>query len=307
VSELGQLIDDYLLLRRSLGFTLEKTERFLRQFHSYLRGQHRTEITTEVMVQWATLPHGTARWHAQRFSALRVFARWAHTFDSTIEVPPAGLLPAPSDRRTAFVYSPAEIQALMEATSTIPSPMVAATYRTLIGLLAATGMRVGEAIRANRADLRDSVLTVADTKLGKTRLVPLHPTTVTALADYAQLRDTTLGKVDTDAFLVSLAGTRLNYKNVHFLFHQLVGAAGIEARSSHTSARPHDLRHTFAVSTMLDAYRQGKNAAEVLPILSTYLGHVSPASTYWYLQADPHLLAAAAELRSPLTAPTPVL
>ena len=157
---------------------------------------------------------------------------------------------------------------------------------------------MGEAIRANRRDLTQGVLTVADTKFGKTRLVPLHPTTVTALDDYARLRDEILGQVPTDALFVSLAGTRLIYKNVHLVFHRLVGKAGVLPRSSRCQPRLHDLRHTFAVSTMLDAYRRDRNAAEVLPILSTYLGHASPGSTYWYLQADPHLLAAAAERRS---------
>lgn len=185
----------------------------------------------------------------------------------------------------------------MAAAAKIPTPLVAATYRTLIGLLAATGLRVGEAIRANRDDLTQGVLTVADTKFGKTRLVPLHPTTVAALEDYARLREEILGQVRTDALFVSSAGTRLIYKNVALVFHRLVGKAGIRPRSSRCRPRLHDLRHTFAVSTMLDAYRHHDNPAEVLPVLSTYLGHASPGSTYWYLQADPHLLAAAAERR----------
>lgn len=300
MSDLAQLIDDYLRLRRSLGFKLEKNGRFLTQFHQYLQQKSITAITVEVMVDWAILPGGKPQWHAARLGALRSFARWAHLFDPTIEVPPAGLLPARGQRLVAFVYSPAEINAVMAAASEIHTPLVAATYRTLIGLLAATGLRVGEAIRANRRDLTQGVLTVADTKFGKTRLVPLHPTTVTALDDYARLREEILGQVPTDALFVSLAGTRLIYKNVHLVFHRLVGKAGILPRSSRCRPRLHDLRHTFAVSTMLDAYRRDRNAAEVLPILSTYLGHASPGSTYWYLRADPHLLAAAAERRSPV-------
>lgn len=305
MSELGQLIDDYLRLRRSLGFKLETSEPLLRQFHQYLQQQNLPSATVEVMVGWAILPGRSPGWHASRLGIVRSFARWAHVFDPTIEIPPQALLrrQGRSERFVAFVYSPAEIQSLLETTSGIHTPLVAATYRTLIGLLAATGLRVGEAIRANRADLVDGVLTVADTKFGRTRLVPLHPSVLEALADYARLRDAVLGRVGTDALFVSRAGTRLIYKNVHFVFHRLVGQAAIRPRSSRCRPRIHDLRHTFAVSTMLDAYLRGANAAEVLPILSTYLGHASPASTYWYLQADPHLLAAASGRRSPLGEP----
>lgn len=297
MSGLAQLIDDYLRLRRSLGYKLEKHERFLTQFHQHLQHENISAVTAQAMVDWAILPGGTPQWHAARFGVLRGFAQWAHVFDPTIEVPPAGLLPAPRQRQLAFVYSPAEITAVMKAASEIPTPLVAATYRTLIGLLAATGLRVGEAIRANHSDLAQGVLTVADTKFGKTRLVPLHPTTLAALSDYARLRDEIVGQVPTDALFVSSAGTRLIYKNVAFLFHRLVKKAEIRPRSSRCRPRLHDLRHTFAIATMLDAYRHDGNPAEVLPVLSTYLGHASPGSTYWYLQADPHLLAAAAERR----------
>lgn len=300
MSDVAQLIDDYLRLRRSLGFKLEKNGLLLAQFHRYLQEKNITAITVEVMVDWAILPGGDRQWHAARLGILRSFARWAHVFDSTIEVPPAGLLPAQSERLVGFVYSSEEIAALMAAASEIRTPLVAATYRTLIGLLAATGLRVGEAIRADRRDLTQGALTVADTKFGKTRLVPLHPTTIAVLEDYARLRDGILGQVPTDALFVSSAGTRLIYKNVALVFHRLVGKARILPRSGRCRPRLHDLRHTFAVSTMLDAYRHGRDAAEVLPILSTYLGHASPGSTYWYLQADPHLLAAAAERRAPV-------
>lgn len=297
MSDVGQLIEDYLRLRRSLGFKLERSGGLLAQFHESLQEKNITAITVEVMVDWAVLPGGNRQWHAARLGILRSFARWAHVFDSTIEVPPAGLMPAQGERLVAFVYSSEEITALMAAASEIRTPLVAATYRTLIGLLATTGLRVGEAIRADRRDLTQGVLTVTDTKFGKTRLVPLHRTTVAVLEDYARLRDGVLGQVPTDALFASLAGTRLIYKNVHLVFHRLVGKAGILPRSSRCRPRLHDLRHTFAVSTMLDAYREDRNPAEVLPILSTYLGHASPGSTYWYLQADPHLLAAAAERR----------
>ena len=297
MSGLAQLIDDYLQLRRSLGYKLERHGRFLTQFHQYLQQENIPVVTAQAMVDWAILPGGTPQWHAARLGVLRGFAQWAHVFDPTIEVPLAGLLLAPRRRRLAFVYSPAEITAVMKAASEIPTPLVAATYRTLIGLLTATGLRVGEAIRANRDDLAQGALTVADTKFGKTRLVPLHPTTLAALSDYTELRDEIVGQVPTNALFVSSAGTRLIYNNVAFVFHRLVKKAEIRPRSSRCRPRLHDLRHTFAIATMIDAYRHDGNPAEVLPVLSTYLGHASPGSTYWYLQSDPHLLAAAAERR----------
>ncbi len=298
---LEKLITDYLALRRSLGYKLETNELFLHQFRRHLEQADIPVITVDVMVQWAVAPNGAPGWHAKRLGALRVFARWAHVFDPGIPIPPTELLPLRATRSVAFIYSPEQVQALLREAARIHRyPMVAATYSTLIGLLACTGLRVGEALRLNRTDLADGVLTITDTKFGKTRLVPLHESAADALADYGNVRDQVLGDIATDALFASTTGTRLIYKNVHRRFHRLVIAAGITAQSSAARPRIHDLRHTFAVTTMLEAYRDGRNPAEVLPILSTYLGHASPASTYWYLQADPQLLAAAATRLPPL-------
>lgn len=301
---LAELIGDYLALRRSLGYKLNETEVFLRQFERHLEQTGVTQITVDVMVRWAVAPQKSSGWHADRLAVLRIFARWAHVFRPDIPVPSSALLRQSTTRPGAFIYSPEQIHTLIRDASRIPHPLIAATYSTLIGLLACTGLRVGEALRLDRTDLVAGVLTITDTKFGKSRLVPLQESVVEALTGYGSRRDQILGRLGTDALFVSTAGTRLIYKNVQRRFHDLVTAAGITSPTRATGPRLHDLRHTFAVTTLLEAYRDSRDPAEVVPILSTYLGHASPMSTYWYLQAEPGLLAAAATRLSPLLDPS---
>lgn len=290
-------IGEYLRLRRAMGFKLERDERLLFQFASYLKSANTGTVTVEHVLAWAVMPGGAPEWHAARLRAIRGFLHWAKPFDPDIEVPAAGLLTATSQRAIPYLYTDRQIQILIEQAAPTPhrSVLKAATYSTLIGLLACTGMRIGEAIGADWDDLAEGVLTIADTKFGKTRLVPLHPTAVQALIGYRQiLRRELKHTLDTGALFVSTAGTRLLYKNVHFHFHRLTDEAGITARSTRCRPRIHDLRHTFAVNTLAEAYRNGDDPARTLTILATYLGHISPSSTYWYLQAAPQLLAQAA-------------
>lgn len=294
------LVRDYLQVRRALGYKLEKSERFLTQYCAYLHQNGQSAVTQENILAWAAAPNGAPSWHSARLAVIRSFTRWAQAFDPEIQIPPRGLLPSRSPRAVPFIYSDEQILAIMAQTERLSSPMITATYWTLIGLLAATGLRVGEAINLNRTDLECGVLTITEAKFGKSRLVPLHPSVQDALEDYAKTRNRLLGAVGTDALLVSTAGTRLLYKNVHYRFHRLVAAAGIVPKSEQCRPRSHDLRHTFAVTTMINAYRDGANPAEVLSVLSTYLGHVSPASTYWYLEAVPELLGVAALRLGPL-------
>ncbi len=177
----------------------------------------------------------------------------------------------------------------------LPAPLRVLTLRTLIGLLAATGLRVGEAISLDRGDLdlEAGLLTVRAGKFGKAREVPLHPSSVAALADYLARRDRLRPHPPSPALFISLAGTRLLYSGVHLAFLRLVRHAGLGRRCASCRPRPHDLRHTFAVRTLLEWYRAGADVPALLPRLSTYLGHVSPSATYWYLQAAPELLALA--------------
>ena len=176
-------------------------------------------------------------------------------------------------------------------------PLRAAAYQTLIGLLAVTGMRIGEAIRLDRADLdlAGGVLTVRESKFGKSRLVPLHPTAADALGGYLRLREQPHPRPRTASVFISLAGTRLDYRNVHATWKLLAARAGLQPRSPSCRPRIHDLRHSFAVRSLLDAYAAGQDGQARLALLATWLGHVDPAATYWYLSAAPELLALAGQ------------
>jgi integrase len=228
---------------------------------------------------------------------VRGFAAYLETLNPATEVPPRSLLPGRSRRATPYLFSDDEVQGLMAAAGALRTPLRAATYATLIGLLAVTGMRVGEAIRLDRADvdLLEGLLTVRDSKFGKSREVALHATTTEALRGYAHRRDEECPRPAAPSFFVSIAGTRLIYTNVQHVFAGLTVAAGITRRSASCRPRLHDLRHSFAVTTVLGWYRDGVDVEPRLPLLSTYLGHADPGSTYWYLSAAPELFAIAAQ------------
>jgi integrase/recombinase XerD len=297
MSPLRQALAGYLAVRRALGYKLARPEKLLAQFIAYLEDQDATTVTTEHALAWATQPAGDQSWHACRMTAVRGFATYLRTVDPAAEVPPAGLLPWKPCRATPYLYSDADVAALIAAAAKLRFPLRTATYQTLIGLLAVTGMRVGEVIRLDRpdADLDGGVLTVRESKFGKSRLVPLHPTTTAALRGYLRLRDQLHPHPSTAAMFISSAGTRLLYCNVHSTFQQLAREAGLQPRSASCRPRIHDLRHSFAVGSLLDAYSSGQDGQARLALLSTYLGHVDPAATYWYLSAAPELLALAGQ------------
>ena len=246
---------------------------------------------------WATQPESASpAWHAKRLSAVRGFAAYLATINPASETLPRGLLPGRASRTAPYLYSPTQIQALMAAAARLSCPLRAATFEAFIGLMAATGLRTGEAMALDRADadLSDSTLIIRCSKLGKSRLVPLHETTTAALASYAGRRDQLCPQPVTPAFFLSGAGTRLNHTNASTTFAGLLAAAGITAEPGTRRPRLYDLRHTFAVATLASWHAEGADAQARLPALATYLGHVKPSSTYWYLQAEPELLAAAA-------------
>jgi len=298
MSALRRTLEEYLTVRRTLGFKLERAARLLPDFVAYLELQDAPTVTTTLAVEWAKQPpDGHPAWWAERLSIVRGFAKHLQAHDARTEVPPAELLPARTRRATPYLYSPRDIDELMKAARKIHSPLRAATYTTLIGLLAVTGMRVGEAIHLARQDVdwKHRLLIIRNSKFGKSREVALHDTTVEALRTYAHLRDRLVRRVKAPRFLLSTRGTALIYKNVHWTYLGLVRTAGLQRRSAHCRPRPHDLRHSFAVSTLLGWYRAGVDVEPRLPLLSTYLGHVAPSSTYWYLSTTPELLALAAQ------------
>ena len=298
MTTLAEHVENYLTVRRALGFKLVGEGVLLAEFVACAERAGQRTVTTEFAVQWARRPTtGSHNYLSRRLRAVRTFARYLHALDPSCEVPSLELLPAKKYRPAPYVYTDAEIAALMAATSTLSPPFRAATFRTLIGLLACTGLRIGEALGLDRVDvdLADGVLTVRNAKFGKSREVLLHPSTVQALLEYAELRDRFCPQPPTPSFLLTTRGTRPSHPTICQPFHKLVKQAGITHPSPGRQVRVHDLRHRFAVTTLLGWYRDSDDVQARMPLLSTYMGHVDPAATFWYLSAAPELLALAAE------------
>ncbi len=296
MSPLVAAFDDYLGLRRSLGYKLERAGELLADFVAGLDRAGVEHLTVEAAVAWALQAEDTeSAWRAQRLGVVRGFARYLHAIDPTHQIPPTGLLPR-GRRPAPFLYDAADIAALMAAARLLRSPLRAATMETLIGLAAVTGLRVSELLRLDRADVSVDidVLAVRNTKLGRSRHVPLHPSATAALAAYLRRREQLFPRPAGDALFISTTGTRLRPGNLWAGFVEVVELAGLPPRRGRQRPRVGDLRHSFAVQTLLDWHTAEVDVGPLLPVLSTYLGHVSPASTYWYLSAAPPLLAAAA-------------
>ena len=278
-AELRARVGDYLRIRRALGFKLEDHGRMLPAFVSYLEHTGASTFTVEAALGWATQPPGVQpyRWK-QRLSVVRGFACYLHALDPAVPVPPSDLLVYRRRRPTPHLFSDTDITRLLSAAAARPRPLSAATYYALFGLLAATGMRVGEAVGLDTGDvdLAAGVIVIRETKFNKSRRIPLRPSTVAVLRDYLQLRQRLCPAPKALCFFVSSRAGR------------------ITTRRAQTPLRVHDLRHSFAVATLLDWYRDGADIDARMPLLSAYLGHVSPVSTYWYLRATPELLAVAA-------------
>lgn len=293
-------LDDYLQLRRALGYNLAGARRVLPWFVAYLDERDVEFVTIEMALAWSLLPAVTAKSivPATRMTAVRGFARYLSGIDPRTEVPPAGTIRNRRLWRRPYIYTDADVLALIEQAQTvIGEPLRSATYQTLIGLLATTGMRVGEALHLDRGDLdrSEGVLRIRESKFRKSRLVPLHASTLDALERYDHTRQRLLPQPSTDSFFVSLNGTRLIYQVAWRVHRTLCEHAGVGA-SSPLTPRIHDHRHSFAVNTLLNWYQDGVDVNSRISSLSTYLGHRDPRYTYHYLSAAPDLLAHAARL-----------
>jgi integrase/recombinase XerD len=300
MSALARHLDDYLRLRRMLGHKLDDAARQLPWFIDYLDATGNDYVTTTAALAWALdrdWPAGSTV-PGHRMTAVRGFARYLAGIDPRTEVPPPGLVRIPRTRRRPFIYTDDDALELMEAArQSIREPLRAATYETLLGLLATTGLRIGEALRLDRDDINvaDGLLLVRRSKFGKSRQVPLQPSTLEALERYRHRCRQLYPHPKTDSFFVSLHGSRVIYECVWPVFRRLCTDAAIGAGAPVTP-RLHDFRHAFAVRTLLDWYRAGVDVQSRLAWLSTYLGHGEPRYTYSYLSAAPELLAHAARL-----------
>lgn len=293
---------DYLATRRAMGYKLAYQSQMLAQFVVYLDTIGAEHLMVEHAVGWAKQPADANRsWWAVRLSTVRAFARYLSALDPATEIPPSGLIPAQSHRAVPYIYGEDDVVKLLAAAGRLTTAHRADTYQTLIGLVAVTGMREGEAVRLDRddVDLEQSLLTLRNSKYGKSRQIPVHTRTVEALAGYVERRDARRPRRDgrlnrhapsSASFFTSTTGTRLLRDNVSTVFPCLVRAAGIDWTGHPRPPRFHDMRHSFAVQTLIGWYRQGLDVEARLPLLSTYLGHVAPKSTYWYLTAVPELL-----------------
>lgn len=289
---LTKAIQDYLALRRNLGFKLRDAGMVLAKFAAFMEQQNAQCITTQLALEWAQQPSNAqpALW-AQRLSYVRCFARHHIASDPKTEIPAPGLLPFRPQRANPYLYSDEEIKRLLEAALTLSPGMELRrwTFHVLLGLLSVTGLRVGEALRLklDDVDLDNGVLTVRGTKFGKSRLVPIHVSTREVLADYGTRRARLLGERDAAHFFVTQTGHQLDDGDVRRVFYRLSRQIGLRAVNGSHGPRLHDLRHRFAVETLLGWYRSGQDVERRLPVLSTYLGHAHVSDTYWYLSAHP--------------------
>jgi len=295
MTSLHKTVEDYLAMRRALGFKLLLPGGMLRNFASFLDRESASHITTKLALRWATQPVGAqpAQW-ATRLGVIRQFARFMSASDPRTEIPPLGLLPYRYKRKRPYIYDDNEVRQLLRAARHIRSAtgLRAASYSTLIGLLVVTGLRISEALSLDdqHVDLVAGVLTIGRTKFGKSRLVPLHPSTTRALKRYVYVLDRIRPRTQTDAFFVGEQGRRLTDSIVRKTYNKLSQQTGLRGPTDHRGPRLHDFRHSLAIKTLIGWYRRGVDVERRLPVLSTYLGHGHVTDTYWYLTSVPELL-----------------
>ena len=300
---LTEELDRYLTIRRSLGYDLRTSARVLRRFIAFAESQGAEHISTDLFQRWqASFGQASRQTWAVRLGIVRLFGAWLHGLDPAHEAPPRGLIPSRARRPRPYIYSDEEIASIVNAAAELPSVygLRGLTYSTLFGLIAATGLRISEALGldAGDVDLEIGVLTVRRGKLGKARLVPIDGSVTQRLRAYANERDRLLAFAPQPFFVndqgarVGDCGARYNFA----LVSQRLGLRSPQRYGRHgRGPRIHDLRHSFAVRTIIGWYRQGQDPAREMIKLTTYLGHASPENTYWYIEATPELLELASQ------------
>jgi len=295
MSELYTALQKYLTIRRQLGFKLRKEGTILPNFVFFLEQEGASFITRDLALRWAMQPADVhPAWWAKRLSIVRRFAQYQSAADPRTEVPPQGLLPHKYHRKAPHIYSDEEIKQLREAAKELPSKngLRPHTYSTLFGLLAVTGMRMNECIslQCKDVDLTQGILTIVQTKFGKSRLLPLHPSVQYVLQQYECVRNRICPNPRDPNFFLSDSGIRLTGYIVRHTFIKVSRQIGLRGPIDSHGPRLHDLRHGFAVQTLLKWYRDGLDVELEIPKLATYLGHTHVSDTYWYLSAIPELM-----------------
>ncbi len=295
---LQQNLKEYLSFRRNLGFKLKYPASALRNFVDFMEARRAKYITQQLALDWALetrMEKSTQR--ARRLQIVRSFARYVSAIDPRTEIPADGLLYGKYERATPYIYTKEQILNLIAAAAKLPPQdgLRPFSYSTVFGLLAVTGMRVGEIVALDRSDVdfNEAVLTVRDGKFGKSRFIPVHATTIQRLRVYARHRDKVHPAPSSVAFFLSESGARLTTCMVRWTFIRLSRRIGLRTTTDSNGPRLHDLRHTFAVRTFVNWYRAGIAVDSQILALSTYLGHAKVTDTYWYLSSIPELLCLA--------------
>ncbi|BAO92666.1 tyrosine-type recombinase/integrase [Caballeronia cordobensis] len=299
MSTLRQAVQEYLNVRRALGFKLTGAAKGLLDFVAFMERRHASYITQSLALEWARQPLNlqSASW-AQRLSFVRAFARYCSATDPRTQIPAQSLLPFRPRRARPYLYSDDEISKLLQAALQMPyryerGALLPWTYHCLLGLLSVSGMRLGEArnLELQDVDLTAAVLTIRGAKFGKSRLIPLHASTCKVLADYIARREQHWAGRSVSSFLfISSRGNRLDNSEIHRTFYRLSRQIGLRGESDSHGPRLHDMRHVFATRTLVHWYQCGDDPERRLPILSAFLGHAHVADTQWYLSASPELM-----------------
>jgi integrase len=298
-------VNEYLKERRRAGFVLSIPGQRLLAFARFAdRGGYRGPLTVDLASRWALANrHGLALTAARRIELLRSFARYCQVFDSKTEIPPLRLFGPGHRRLTPHIYTTQEICALVAASAGLypANGLRPVTCATIFGLLSATGLRISEATSLQRedVDLQRGILYIRHTKFGKSRLVPLHPSTTHALRRYVRRRDQYPSSAATTTFFMFDRGQPARTRNLQYAFRHLCCQLGWRARGGHPAPRIHDLRHTFVCRCLQLWYKENADIDSNILALSTYIGHAKVTDTYWYITATPELMAIAARRLTP--------
>ena len=299
MNTLHQAVDEYLSMRRDLGFKLHDAGNALFDFAAFMEQHRAPYITQALALAWAQQPVNVQPSHwARRLSFVRGFARYRRASDSRTQIPAPGLLPFQPKRARPYLYSDDEIKRLLCAAVNMPhhyerGALLPWVYYCLFGLLSVSGLRLGEVrnLKLQDVDLNAALLTIRNAKFGKDRLVPLHTSTCKVLSDYIARRQRHWAdRSISDYLFVSSRGNRLDSSQIHRAFYVLSQQIGLRSAADSHGPRLHDMRHRFATNTLVNWYRAHQDPERLLPVLSAYLGHVHVADTQWYLESSPELM-----------------